>query len=71
MLQKRAGIWGNFGLCWCGWRTVGSAADENRFTVSRTSEKGVLWCRFRAGRTPRRCSIAAEALTRSVPVSKF
>jgi len=20
-------------LCWCGWQTVGSAADENRFTV--------------------------------------
>jgi hypothetical protein len=35
--------WDNFGLCWCGWQTVGGAPDENRFTVSRTSETGVLW----------------------------
>src|ERR1039458_8803849 len=27
---------GNLGLCWCGWQTVGSAPDENRFTVPRT-----------------------------------
>jgi len=27
-------------------RTVGSA-HENRCTVSRTSETGILWCRFR------------------------
>ena len=25
--------WGNFGLCWCGWQTVGGAPEENRFTV--------------------------------------
>ena len=23
--------WGNFGLCWCGWQTVGSAPDEKSF----------------------------------------
>src|ERR1019366_9670975 len=27
---------GNLGLCWCGWQAVGSAPDENRFTVLRT-----------------------------------
>jgi hypothetical protein len=37
--------WGNFGLCWCRWQTVGSAPDEKSFTVSRTGERGVLWCR--------------------------
>jgi hypothetical protein len=46
-VAKAAGIWGNFGLCWCGWQTVGSAPDKNRFTVSRTGETDVLWCRFR------------------------
>jgi hypothetical protein len=25
--------WGNLALFWCGWQTVGSAPDENRFTV--------------------------------------
>jgi len=35
--------WGNFGLWWRGWQTVGSAPDENRVTVSRTSETGVPW----------------------------
>ena len=40
-------IWGNFGLCWCGWQAVGSAPVENHFTVSRISETSVLWCRFR------------------------
>src|SRR5712664_1846775 len=29
-----------------GWQTVGSALDENRFTVSRTGEMRVQWCRF-------------------------
>src|ERR1035441_8091986 len=28
--------WGNLGLCWCGWQTVGSVPDENRFTLPRT-----------------------------------
>jgi Pectate lyase superfamily protein len=45
--QEWAGIRGHFGLCWCGWQTVGSAPDENRFTVSRTSQTGVPWCPFR------------------------
>ncbi len=40
--------WGNFGLGWCEWQTVGSAPDENRLTVSRTSETGVLWRCFRS-----------------------
>ena len=38
--------WGNFGLYWCGWKTVGSVPIENRFTVSQTGDTGVLWCRF-------------------------
>jgi hypothetical protein len=29
---------GNFGLGWAESQTVGSAPDENRFTVSRTGE---------------------------------
>jgi hypothetical protein len=47
VLQKWAGIWGNFGLCWCGWQAVWSAPVENHFTALRISETGVLWCRFR------------------------
>jgi len=43
MLQKRAGLWGNLGLRWCGWQADGSAPDENHFTVSRIIETGVLW----------------------------
>src|ERR1017187_7260369 len=39
--------WGNFGLCCCGWQTVGSALDEKSFTVSRTGQTGILWCPFR------------------------
>jgi hypothetical protein len=35
--------WGKFVLCWCGWQTVGSAPDENRVSVSRPSETGVVW----------------------------
>jgi hypothetical protein len=47
VLQKRARIWGNFGLCWCPWQADGSAPVENHSTKSRISETGVLWCRFR------------------------
>jgi hypothetical protein len=31
--------WGNFVLCWCGWQTVGSAPDENRFTVCEQARR--------------------------------
>ena len=40
--------WGNFVLYWCGWQIVGSTSDENRFTVSRTSETDVLWRCFQS-----------------------
>ena len=30
-MQKRAGIQGHLGRCWCVWQTVGSALDENSF----------------------------------------
>ena len=33
-MQKRLESEGNFGLCWCGWQTVGSAPDKNRFSVA-------------------------------------
>ncbi len=46
-LQKQDARSGNSGSCWCGWRTVGSAPDENRFTMLRTGEMCVQWCRFR------------------------
>jgi hypothetical protein len=39
--------WGNFGLYWRGWKTVGSAPIKKRFTVSRSGEAGVLLCRSR------------------------
>jgi phosphoglycolate phosphatase-like HAD superfamily hydrolase len=35
--------WGKFVLCWCGCQIVGNAPDENRVSVSRTSETGVVW----------------------------
>jgi hypothetical protein len=47
VLQKQAARSGNSGSCWCGGRTVGSAPDENRFTMSRRGEMRVQWCRFR------------------------
>jgi hypothetical protein len=30
-----------------GWKTAGSAPMKNRFTMSRTGEMDVQWCRFR------------------------
>jgi hypothetical protein len=44
---RPAAVWRNFGLGWCGWQALGSAPDENHFTVPRRSETGVLWCRIR------------------------
>jgi hypothetical protein len=32
VLQKVSPKWSNFGLCWCGWQTVGSAPDDKSFT---------------------------------------
>src|ERR1039457_2002777 len=39
-----------FSLCWCGSQNVWGASDENRITVLRTSEMGVLWRCFRSQR---------------------
>ena len=45
----RSGLesWANFGLRRRGWRADGSAPIENHFIMSRTSEAGILLCRFR------------------------
>jgi hypothetical protein len=41
VLQKRAGVWGHFGLCGRGSQTVASASGENRFPVSPTGDASV------------------------------
>jgi len=38
-LQKRAGIWGNFGLCWRGSQAVAGVPDENRLTVCEQARR--------------------------------
>jgi len=35
--------WGNFGLCWCGWQTVGSAPDENRLQYGNEQARRVYY----------------------------
>ena len=40
VLQKRTGIWGPFGLCWCGWQTAGSAPDGKSFSRCRAGRDG-------------------------------
>ena len=40
--------WGNFVLCWCGWQTVGSALDENRFTVCEQARRVYYGAVFKA-----------------------
>ena len=40
--------WGNFVLCWCGWQTVGSAPDENRFTVREQARRVYYGAVFKA-----------------------
>ena len=40
--------WGNFGLWWCGWQTVGSAPDENRFTVFEQARRVYYGAVFKA-----------------------
>jgi len=40
--------WGNFGLCWCGWQTVGSAPEENRFTVFEQARRVYYGALFKA-----------------------
>jgi hypothetical protein len=40
-VAKRAGIWGNFGLCWRGSQTVGGAPDENRLNTVGSGDLGV------------------------------
>src|SRR5207253_303538 len=56
-------VWGNFGLCWRGSKTVWSTRDETRFTVSRTRRDGCTMVRlsrskkgFRLRRKPCRIS---------------
>jgi hypothetical protein len=39
---------GNFVQCWCGWQTVGSASDENRFTVCEQARRVYYAAVFKA-----------------------
>jgi len=38
--------WANFGLCWCGWQTVGSAPDDKSFYAVANRRDGCIMVPF-------------------------
>jgi hypothetical protein len=40
-VEKIGHKWDNFGLCWCGWQTVGSASDEELVLQCREQARQV------------------------------